>query len=1423
MSRRARARSARPRKSVPWILMVLGLLVVLPAARSAAAAPLRVVSSDDRGVVLRLETALPSWTPLADEGPWRDYALVSVDGFVPAGAPGAPAVPSLGRWLAVPPGHLAEVVLTDAVWRPLDGRLIAPVPVPVRRPGPDGEDILAEERVLPGEAPRTGVAVLGEAERLAHVREDARSGPVTLGGIDVWRGHRVAPLTVRPLDVDAAGRARRILASATVRVVFRPDPDADGKAAAAGPSDNRFASLLLNGDRLDVWPTERPRAVGPVKRTAKRGTLLRPELRLPVTRTGLQRIDAADLDLAGLMDLDGVDERHIRVYQRRYDPDGPGIYEEIEVPIHMLGEGDGFAGDDAFVFWGLRVRDDVAFSDDQGAHPDAGDPHETYNPAVADPVNSGNIYYLAAAEPDAGESWARMETIALPAAGGTDVASYRRTDYREEDTYHCYQPLDAEVDRNHWNSQLDGTVSRTLGAASPLPGRSDVQLRVGLVGLGTTNRTYAMALNDGVSHPVGTLASVTIAGRTYDSLLSGDTIQSDWLADASLEVRNSGTPTRMLGWLDWFEISYEAAYRAVDDALDFHLGDGAGLRRVQVGGFGGADLALFDVSDPRAPKAVELTAANVVDAGDGTWTLVIAAEQAGPGLRRFQALRGDLDLALPNFSYFKVSEVAYADDPTAAAGSPDVLVIAHPDFRAQAERWIDYRQSRSREPLEFHLVDVHQLFDWFSGGLKNPQAIKRLAGYAGTRWGTWAVQIFGDGSENVRALNAGAEARDWVPSRWHVWTQSGYQNEVLPSDNWFVTPAAGSDYPDDTYLPAEMIIARFPCNSAAEAAVMVDKVIAFENAANGEAWKGRLAVVSDDAWSEGYQGTGSLQSYRSNEETFESSQDALAVRWETLGCGADDWCADAGGLSAARLHLGDILDPLSPPVNEQRSLYEMWDLVEQHVLSGFFAQMNQGAMMLHYQGHANDYQMAHERIFFDTEINGERSDVDQISNSGRPWIFVGLGCHLATWTRDTVESNPRTLPSLGEKLLRLPGAGAVSVYASPGFEFLNNNATFAGIMGNVWLDHPPRDLAGPAGRSRWVQGELFLASQAELLAAGTSLFSRRLVAQYALLGDGLMVLDVAPPRLQLLQDWQPVADGARLAALDESNELVLTLQAFDEAGVDRLEVRDDTGAAVPAVITGGTPEGAPSDQFVSWEIRVPITPASGTLAFHVYDTADHDDAAPHAVTTVHLPNSVVLYRDGLLFTPGESALPHGTPLEFTGRLISAAFVPVDADFAFQGQGLTVDDAAATRVDEHTVDFEFTVEVTGQEPTLLLRIDGVPVEIPLWDDTGIPPLDRGIRDLNVYPNPVHDAASFLFRTAEAVTSGRIHVYTVAGHRIASIPIAPGDFYGDGRVLVRWDGRDDEGDRPANGTYLYRVELQTAAGPVSGDMQRVVLMR
>ena len=100
---------------------------------------------------------------------------------------------------------------------------------------------------------------------------------------------------------------------------------------------------------------------------------------------------------------------------------------------------------------------------------------------------------------------------------------------------------------------------------------------------------------------------------------------------------------------------------------------------------------------------------------------------------------------------------------------------------------------------------------------------------------------------------------------------------------------------------------------------------------------------------------------------------------------------------------------------------------------------------------------------------------------------------------------------------------------------------------------------------------------------------------------------------------------------------------------------------------------------------------------------------------------------------------------------------------------------------------------------------------------------GIRELFNYPNPFPSATMFSFiltgsQTPDDVT---VKIYTVAGRIIRTIRLNPGQLQ-IGYNRVSWDGRDDQGDEIANGTYFYKITMNS--GTESADaLQRLVKIR
>ncbi|MGM0628393.1 MAG: FlgD immunoglobulin-like domain containing protein, partial [Candidatus Fermentibacterota bacterium] len=86
-------------------------------------------------------------------------------------------------------------------------------------------------------------------------------------------------------------------------------------------------------------------------------------------------------------------------------------------------------------------------------------------------------------------------------------------------------------------------------------------------------------------------------------------------------------------------------------------------------------------------------------------------------------------------------------------------------------------------------------------------------------------------------------------------------------------------------------------------------------------------------------------------------------------------------------------------------------------------------------------------------------------------------------------------------------------------------------------------------------------------------------------------------------------------------------------------------------------------------------------------------------------------------------------------------------------------------------------------------------------------DLAIQQELVYPNPGSGRRCFSFRvTADAFV--RISIYTVAGRRIRTLSSDCSQGYNQ----IVWDGLDAEGDRPATGSYVYRIEAVASGSSV-----------
>jgi flagellar hook assembly protein FlgD len=90
----------------------------------------------------------------------------------------------------------------------------------------------------------------------------------------------------------------------------------------------------------------------------------------------------------------------------------------------------------------------------------------------------------------------------------------------------------------------------------------------------------------------------------------------------------------------------------------------------------------------------------------------------------------------------------------------------------------------------------------------------------------------------------------------------------------------------------------------------------------------------------------------------------------------------------------------------------------------------------------------------------------------------------------------------------------------------------------------------------------------------------------------------------------------------------------------------------------------------------------------------------------------------------------------------------------------------------------------------------------------------VRDIYNYPNPFSSTTTFTFQhNLNRTIDVNVKVYTISGRMIKHIDVENVD---DKFVKLNWDGRDEDGDILANGTYLYKILVKTQDGDFSQNV-------
>ena len=277
-------------------------------------------------------------------------------------------------------------------------------------------------------------------------------------------------------------------------------------------------------------------------------------------------------------------------------------------------------------------------------------------------------------------------------------------------------------------------------------------------------------------------------------------------------VMDSGVTDSMF-CVNYFDISFERLYQAVDDKLFFKEADS---KNVAISGFTTSEIFVIDITEPGSPRPVSAK----VKADDGGYTVVVNSIRPGNSY---------LAVGASGFAALSDQYPDVASKLRSKRKSVDYLVIAPSELLDGAQKLADYRSTMGLRSL---VVDLEDVMDEFNFGIYSPEAIRSFVEHIYTKRGKAPqyVVLVGNGTYDYKDIKGYGD--NLTPMRL-VGTDIG----LTSSDSYY------TDMVGDDGVP-ELAIGRIPVRTADELDSYIDKLIAMENT-YGQSERSKVLAIAD--------------------------------------------------------------------------------------------------------------------------------------------------------------------------------------------------------------------------------------------------------------------------------------------------------------------------------------------------------------------------------------------------------------------------------------------------------------------------------------------------------------------------------------------------------------------------------------------------
>ncbi|HRK80842.1 MAG TPA: type IX secretion system sortase PorU [Saprospiraceae bacterium] len=850
------------------------------------------------------------------------------------------------------------------------------------------------------------------------------------------------------------------------------------------------------------------------------------------------------------------------------------------------------------------------------------------------------------------------------------------------------------------------------------------------------------------------------------------------------------------GWLDWIQINARRALTMSSSQM--HFRSLAALTQAsatyQIDG-ASSRIRVWDISDPLRPK---VQAANLNGAQ-------LSFSAAGQALRQFIAFDAESGFLTPE-AVGKIGNQNYH-----GLDHIDMVILYHPDFTAEAQQLAQHRITYN--DFSVALVRIDSLYNEFSSGRQDPTAIRDFAKMLYERNPRFRyLLLFGDASFDYN--NAYGLGNHFIPT---------FQRDGLnplnthPVDDYFGLLTGTNP---NNILGGQMNIAvgRLTVNTAQQAAVAVRKIMHYDNNSNtfGD-WRNRLVFVGDD------------------EDGNTHTRDANQV--------------------------ADIIEGLSPSFNIDKVFLDAYQ--QRSTPAGaFYPEVNEainramfrGVLALTYFGHGGPKGLAQERIMTISDILSWR-------NMDNMPLLITATCTFGGF-------DDPAFVTAGEEAFLNENGGAIALFSTTRAVFANYNRELS--------EEALRQLINRQDGGFPTIGEALRRAKNAFTADVSVLANSR---KFSLIGDPALKLKI--PEYQVLT--------TKINTQDVSSTSSDTIRALQKVTIEG-EVRDlngqvmtqFNGAVLPTVFDkalnlstlGQDPTSFPYPFSVRrntlFKGRATVSAGTfrftfvapkdidyrfgtGKIGYYAFDPDKAVDAAgnynrivvggtdPNALTDNKGPNvDVFMNSDGFVF----GSITNSNPVllvhleDENGINVSGNSIGHDLE------GVLDEDTQNTLLlnDFYEADLDDYTKGKVRYPLYSLKEGRYKIRVKAWDVANNPAegytefvvansAEIALQRVLNYPNPFTDFTCFQFdhNLAGQEMDVLVQIFTVSGRLVKTLEER---VMGDGALrlddCIRWDGRDEYGDRLARGVYLYKVRVRsvsTGSTVLSGEsgFEKLVILK